>query len=147
MHIPFKICVCVCVCIISIILSNPSGNFLKLSTYFPKSLGENCIMIWEKLCMLYLLKSMLNRGISVTAGTITFLCDTFMILLPMTLIWWEFRRHFLFLMNNFLDELLTYSSWSFPLMTFLCQSEITCRRKPNPALFQLCSQPPNQHFP
>jgi len=37
--------------------------------------------------MLYPLKFLLSRGISVTLGTITFLSDTFMILLPITLTW------------------------------------------------------------
>lgn len=137
----------VCIYVFSIIVSKLCSSFLKSSTYFPKSLNENRIVIWESFCMLHVLKFMLNRGISATLGTITFLCDTFMILLPITLIRWEFRRHFLFPMNNFLDELLAYRSGSFPLMTSLCQSEIMCRKEPNPASFQLCSQPPKQHFP
>lgn len=123
-------------------LANLCRSFIVLSAHIPKSLKENFIMIWESFGMLYPLKYMLNRGISVTLGTITFLCDTFMILLPITLLWWGLRRHFLFLMNNFIVELLTYSSWSFPLMIFfffLCPLQMMCREELNPASLQLLS--------
>lgn len=43
-HPSISLLKCVCVCIISP-LSNPYSSFLKLSTYFPKSLDENYIMI------------------------------------------------------------------------------------------------------
>lgn len=76
---------------------HPNAFFLKYiltyilsvsSAHLPKSFKENCIIIWESFGMLYPFNFMLNRGISVISGTITFLRDTFMILLPITLIRW-----------------------------------------------------------
>lgn len=78
-------------------LANLCRSFLILSAHIPKSLKENFIMIWESFGMLYHLKYMLNRSISVTLGTITFLCDTFMILLPITLLLVRVKETFLVL--------------------------------------------------
>ena len=77
------------------------------SAHLPKSFKENCIIIWESFGMLYHFNFTLNRGISVISRTITFLHDTFIILLPITLIRWGLQRNFMLLINSFLDELLT----------------------------------------
>lgn len=116
------------------------SSLLQLTIYIPKYWMKIPCGLRKFFFRLDPLKFLSTRSLSGTLGSQTPPCATSLIPCPITLTE-RAQQPLLLLMNNFGAELLTHSSGSFTLMTFLCQADkMGAQELPLPVL-------PAQHFP